>query len=106
MVCHSKISTGSRSISTRRWIVVGEYSIPFYSTSESEAEKHAKQGPEDAAEVAYRVVGTATGRIQRFPMRRKSKKAVGRGKARAARLTAARRSEIARNAANVRWGKA
>ena len=74
--------------------------------------KH-KQGPEDANEIAYRVMQAATGEDDAVLMDGKNPAAVllghfgglKGGKARAAILTPERRSEIARNAAQVRWSK-
>ena len=72
-----------------------------------------KQGPEDLNEVAFRIVQQATSepvepeRDDRNP----HAVALGRlgglkgGKARAAKLTPERRSEIARKAAQARWRK-
>jgi hypothetical protein len=65
---------------------------------------------EDAVQAAFRVVREATG--QTAPKRRKNPAAVALGKlggkkggdARAAALSPKRRSEIARKAAEKRWG--
>ena len=70
-----------------------------------------KQGPEDANEAAFRVAREATGEAPPNATRKKNPAAValGRlgglkgGKARAAKLTARRRREIARKAARARW---
>jgi len=64
-------------------------------------------------EIAFRVTQEAIGEAQREPERDKNPAAValGRlggakgGKARAARLTAQQRSEIARKAARARWSR-
>ena len=66
---------------------------------------------EDVAETAFRVVAEATG--QTPPKRKKNPAAVALGKlggskggtARAAALSPKRRSEIARKAAEKRWGQ-
>jgi len=66
-----------------------------------------KQGPEDANEAAFRVMQEATG--QRPKEKKPGEPTPGRpgglkgGKARAARLSAERRSEIAKAAARARW---
>jgi len=73
--------------------------------------KRGKQGPEDVNEAAFRGTREATGEAPRGPEREKNPAAValGRlggakgGKARAAKLTPKRRSEIARKAAKARW---
>ena len=73
-----------------------------------------KQGPEDVNEAAFRVMQEATGEGPREETSGKNPAAValGRlggakgGKARAAKLTAEQRSEIARKAAAARWRKA
>ena len=70
-----------------------------------------KQGPEDANEAAFRVVSEAIGGSQPEAERKKNPAAVALGRlggakggnARAARLTAKQRSEIARKAARARW---
>jgi len=70
-----------------------------------------KQGPEDVNEAAFRVVQEATGEAAQEAPSGKNPAAValGRlggakgGKARARKLTAERRSEIARAAAKARW---
>ena len=67
---------------------------------------------EDVAEAAFRVVAEATGQVP--PKRKKNPAAVALGKlggskggrARAKALTAERRSEIARKAAQSRWRSA
>jgi len=66
-----------------------------------------KQGPEDMNEIAFRVIQEATG--QRPKGRKPGESVPGRpgglkgGKARATKLTAEQRSEIARYAATARW---
>ena len=67
---------------------------------------------EDAVQAARRVVDIATGERPRVdPKVSKAAAALGRrgglkgGKARAAALSPERRAEIAREAANKRWGK-
>ncbi len=75
--------------------------------------KH-KQGPEDVNEAAFREMQEATGEAPQEEASGKNPAAValGRlggakgGKARAAKLTAEQRSEIARKAAAARWRKA
>ena len=70
-----------------------------------------KQGPEDVNEAAFRVTQEAIGEApQEVPSgKNPATVALGKlggakgGKARAAKLTAARRSDIARRAATVRW---
>jgi len=70
-----------------------------------------KQGPEDVNEAAFRVVQQATGEapLDDLDERNPAAVALGRlgglkgGKARAAKLSAERRSEIAKNAAKARW---
>ena len=72
-----------------------------------------KQGPEDVNEIAFRVAREAMG--ERLPGASSEKNpaavALGRlgglkgGKARAAKLSADERSEIARRAAAARWSK-
>jgi len=70
-----------------------------------------KQGPEDVNEIAFRVARQAMGEAPKDWQDGKNPAAValGRlggvkgGKARAARLTAEQRSEIARKAAAARW---
>ncbi len=70
-----------------------------------------KQGPEDVNEIAFRVVSEALGERPPEKLDGKNPAAVmlGRlggkkgGKARAAKLSAERRSEIARKAAKARW---
>jgi hypothetical protein len=72
-----------------------------------------KQGPEDVNEIAFRVTREATGERPPEVERKKNPAAValGRlggakgGKARAEKLTAAKRVEIARNAALARWSR-
>ena len=72
-----------------------------------------KQGPEDVNEIAFRVTREATGEAPEEAPSGKNPAAValGRlggmkgGKARAAKLSADERSEIARRAAIARWGK-
>ena len=68
-----------------------------------------KKKEHDFSVTAFRVVQEATGQVQ--PKPKFDAKALGRlgglkgGKARAARLTPARRVEIARKAVQARWGK-
>ena len=72
-----------------------------------------KQGPEDVNEIAFRVTQEATSEpAEPEPdTRNPHAVALGRlggqkgGKARAEKLTKKRRSEIARKAAQARWGK-
>jgi len=72
-----------------------------------------KQGPEDVNETAFRVMREATGEGPQEEPSGKNPAAValGRlggkkgGKARAEKLSAMRRSEIARRAAIARWSK-
>lgn len=71
------------------------------------------QGPEDFAEAAFRVIMQAIGETPTESTAEKSRVAVesGRrgglkgGKARAAKLTPERRSEIAKEGASIRWAK-
>jgi len=70
-----------------------------------------KQGPEDVNEIAFRVTQEATGEAPSEPEQKKNPAAVALGKlggakggkARAAKLTPERRSEIAKKAAAIRW---
>jgi len=72
-----------------------------------------KQGPEDIDEIAFRVIGEATGEVpaEEEPEKNPAAVALGRlgglkgGEARAKKLSAKRRSEIARKAAKARWSK-
>jgi len=72
-----------------------------------------KQGPEDTNEIAFRVMQQATGEQPAEELLEKNPAAValGRlgglkgGKARAKKLSAKRRSEIARRAAKARWSR-
>jgi hypothetical protein len=57
--------------------------------------------PADVNQLAKRIVDLATGMAEEEPA--PDPKAVQRGKARAAKLTAEKRSEIARKAAEARW---
>lgn len=80
-------------------------------TMRKRSSKH--QGPEDLNEIAYRVYEQAVGENVTEESKGKNPAAVelGRlggkrgGTARAAKLTAERRSEIARRAAAARWAK-
>ena len=73
------------------------------------AKKH--QGPEDFAQNAFRVFEEAIGEAPKSdpPPKNEAAVALGRlgglkgGKARAEKLSAERRSEIARNAVKARW---
>ena len=73
--------------------------------------RSSKQGPKDLNEIAFRIAGEATGDIAPTKPRQKNPAAVelGRsgglvgGKARALKLSAEQRSEIARHAAYMRW---
>jgi hypothetical protein len=72
-----------------------------------------KQGPEDVNEIAFRVTQKATGEASPEKPSAKNPAAValGRlggakgGKARAEKLSAKRRSEIAKGAAQARWSQ-
>lgn len=72
-----------------------------------------KKKEHDFSVTAFRVVQEATGQIEPKPAKKKNfdAKALGHlgglkgGVARAARLTAERRIEIAKKAAQARWGK-
>ena len=72
-----------------------------------------KQGPKDTNEIAFRVTQEATGVKSLESTDGKNPAAVelGRlgglkgGRARAAKLTAAQRSEIAKKAARARWSR-
>ena len=63
----------------------------------------AKQGPKDTNEVAFRVFQQAIGEVPVEEPKEKSDAAVKRGTARSEKLSAERRSEIARAAARKRW---
>lgn len=71
------------------------------------------QGPRDFQEIAYSIYQEAVGEIEPREEKEKDPAAVelGRrggnvgGKARAAKLSAEQRSEIAKRAAAARWGK-
>ena len=73
-----------------------------------------KQGPKDVNEIAFRVTQQATGEKpeERQDGKNPAAVALGRlgglkgGKARAAKLSAEERSEIARRAAKARWDRA
>ena len=73
-------------------------------------EKRKKQA-HDFSVVAFRVVQEATGQIEPRPTKTFDPVALGRlgglkgGKARAEKLTPDQRSEIAKKAAQARWGK-
>lgn len=62
-----------------------------------------KQGPKDINEVAFRVFQQAVGEVPVDEPKTKSEAAVKRGAARAEKMSAERRSEIARAAAQKRW---
>jgi len=72
-----------------------------------------KQGPEDVNEIAFRVAREAIGEAPPEAVSGKNPAAValGRlggekgGKARAAKLSAAERTDIARRAARARWSR-
>ena len=70
-----------------------------------------KKKPEDAAESAHRVLARIIEISEREPEKNPAAVALGRlgglkgGKARAAKLSKKRRSEIARKAAQARWEK-
>jgi hypothetical protein len=70
-----------------------------------------KKKDHDFAVTAYRVAQEATGQIEPKPRKDYDYKALGRAgglkgdKARAEALTSTQRSEIARKAAQARWGK-
>jgi hypothetical protein len=73
------------------------------------------QGPEDINQIAFRVVQQATGQIPKEepvdPKKNPAAVTLGRlgglkgGKARADKLTPAKRKEIAKKAAEARWAK-
>jgi hypothetical protein len=69
-------------------------------------ERMPPKRPRDVNSLAKKIVDEATGEAdpQREPPT-KDPEAVKRGKARAASLPAARRSQIARKAAQTRWAK-
>ncbi len=73
-------------------------------------DKRKKQA-HDFSVTAFRVVQEATGQIEPKPKRAIDFKALGRlgglkgGRVRAERLTSERRVEIAKKAAQARWGK-
>ena len=62
-----------------------------------------KQGPEDLNETAFRVFRQSIGEEPKTVPTDKSPAAVERGKARANKLSASQRSEIAKKAAQKRW---
>jgi hypothetical protein len=70
-----------------------------------------KKKEHDFAVTAFRVVQEATGQVEEEAQPEQDMKALGRkgglkgGKARAEKLTPDQRSEIARKAAEARWGK-
>lgn len=70
-----------------------------------------KKKEHDFSITAFRVMQQATGKIEPKPKPTPDFKALGRlgglkgGRVRAARLTSARRIEIAKKAARARWGK-
>ena len=70
-----------------------------------------KKREHDFSVTTFQVVQEATGQIKPKPKRTFDAKALGRlgglkgGKARAEKLSSARRTEIARKAALARWGK-
>jgi hypothetical protein len=77
-------------------------------------DKHKKhQGPEDINETAFRVFQQAIGEAEQEPTPTKNPAAVALGKlggqkggaARAAKLSADQRSEIAKKAATSRWAQ-
>jgi hypothetical protein len=61
--------------------------------------------PRDVNSLAKQIVDEATGEAERKQPAEPSRAAVNRGKARAAALSAKRRSEIARDAALARWAR-
>ena len=72
-------------------------------------QKPGRKRPRDVSQLAKRLVGIATGEEteeEETPKTRRAKKAgKAGGRARATKLTAAKRSEIARIAAEARWKK-
>ena len=70
-----------------------------------------KQGPEDVNEAAFRVLRSATRETTDRSEKNPAAVSLGRlgglrgGKARADKLTAGQRTEIAKKAAAARWGK-
>ncbi len=85
----------------------------WYPRSMPKRSSRHKQGPEDVNEAAFRVVQRATGEApQEVPSgKNPAAVALGRlggvkgGKARAEKLDASKRSEIARKAAYARWSQ-
>jgi hypothetical protein len=75
------------------------------------SKQNGRAGPEDANELAFRVVQQLTGQAERTEPEESAKARAGRlgglkgGKARYNALTPERRSEIARNASAARWAK-
>jgi hypothetical protein len=67
-------------------------------------QKRTPARPRDMNELAARIGAIATGEIE-DDSRPVDAAAVKRGKARAAKLTPARRKQIAKKAAAVRWGR-
>ena len=63
----------------------------------------AKKRARDTNQLAAQVVGLATGEVEEAP--EPDPKAVKRGQARAAKLPPEQRREIAKGAAQARWGK-
>ena len=72
--------------------------------------KSSSKGRKDQNQIAFAVVQQATGEVE--PEKENAAQESGRrgglkgGKARATKLTAEQRSEIARKAAKARWGSA
>lgn len=61
--------------------------------------------PRDLNQLAKRIVDISTGEVPDEEPAAVNERAVRRGVARAAKLTAKRRRQIARKAARARWGK-
>jgi len=84
-----------------------------YNRTMPKRSSRGKQGPEDVNEIAFRVMQAATGEAPPTGPSGKNPHAVALGqlgglkggKARAEKLTAPERSEIARNAARARWAR-
>ncbi len=71
-------------------------------------QRRGKQGPEDLNEIAFRVTGQAVGEEPADSEDVEPRGRIGGlagGPARAEKLSAEKRSEIARQAARARWGR-
>jgi len=85
----------------------------WYTVIAMQKRSSKKQGPKDINETAFRIAGEAVGNLEPQYQKQKNPAAVelGRagglvgGKARADKLSAEQRSDIAKKAANTRWSK-